>query len=280
MRVTTQGGFVSWAHFPAPGGELAVDLALGKIDSVDLMTWGDAFAEVVVGAPAAASMWYRFLNCGLRIPATAGTDKMLNTQVVGSVRTYVKVDGSFSYAAWLDGIRAGRTFVTTGPILRFQAGGREVGDEITARPGDTIPVRATVKSRLPVDWIEVVMGGQVVARRDNASHAESLSLDAEVSASKSTWLAARAYSPTLQPYQRWEFLGTEGIPVMAHTSPIYVTVEGQRPRSPEDATVLAGWTDRAIEWARTEAKFHDDAQRQQVIALYERAKKVYLEQMN
>ena len=273
----SRGGFVSWAHLPGPAGELAVDLALGKIDSVDLMTWGDAFAEPIEGVPAAATMWYRFLNCGLRVPATAGTDKMLNTQVVGSVRTYVKVDGRFSYAAWLDGIRAGRTFVTTGPMLEFEADGHEVGDEIAARVGDTIRVRAEVSSRIPVDWIEVVMGGEVVALRENESHAENLVLEAEVSVSKSTWVAVRAYSPTLQPYQRWELLGTEGIPLMAHTSPIYISVDGKRPRSPDDAEVLIKEIDVAIAWARTDARYFEESQRQEVIALYERAKKVYLE---
>ena len=89
-------------------------IALGKIDAVDIMTWGNAFRE---GERAPAGTWYRFLNAGFDLPATAGTDKMFNSQVVGSVRTYVNVEGVFSYEGWLDGIRAGRTFVTTGPML-------------------------------------------------------------------------------------------------------------------------------------------------------------------
>ena len=43
-RTHTQGGMVTGAHFPGPSGELAVDVALGKIDSVDLFTWGNTFA--------------------------------------------------------------------------------------------------------------------------------------------------------------------------------------------------------------------------------------------
>jgi hypothetical protein len=275
-----QGGFASWAHFPFPSGELAVDLALEKIDSIDLITWGDAFAEEDRSGEGAAKMWYRFLNCGFRIPATAGTDKMYNTQVIGSVRTYVKLDGEFSYAAWLDGIRAGRTFVTTGPILELEADGLEPGDTIAARAGDTIRVRVEASSRLPVDWIEVVMGGEVVARKDNASKAISLALEAEVTVSQSTWIAARAYGARLQPYQTSPVLGYPGIPLMAHTSPVYISVDGKPPRSPQDAEVLMRGTDRAIEWARTTAKYLDESQRREVIELYESAKKVYLEQTN
>jgi hypothetical protein len=273
------GGFVTWAHFPRPGGELAVDLALGKIDSVDLMTWGDAIGGVAEGVPSNTDVWYRFLNCGLRIPATAGTDKMLNTQVVGSVRTYVKVDGDLSYAKWLDGIRAGRTFVTTGPILKLQADGHEVGDEISAAAGDRIRVRAEVESRIPVDWLEVVMGGEVVARKDNTSLAGSLVLEADVVVPKSTWVAARAYSARLLPYQRWAMIGTEGIPVMAHTSPIYISVDGGPTRSPEDAEVHMRSIDGSIEWVRTKARYIEESQRQEVIDLYERAKTVYQKQV-
>ncbi len=87
-RAHAQGGLVTWAHFPGPGGELAVDVALGKIDSVDLFTWGDAFEgrpSIRGRDPASVAAWYRFLNCGFRLPASAGTDKMLNVQVTGSV---------------------------------------------------------------------------------------------------------------------------------------------------------------------------------------------------
>jgi hypothetical protein len=204
---------------------------------------------------------------------------MLNTQVVGSVRTYVKVDGDLSYAKWLDGIRAGRTFVTTGPILKLQADGHEVGDEISAAAGDRIRVRAEVESRIPVDWLEVVMGGEVVARKDNTSLAGSLVLEADVVVPKSTWVAARAYSARLLPYQRWAMIGTEGIPVMAHTSPIYISVDGGPTRSPEDAEVHMRSIDGSIEWVRTKARYIEESQRQEVIDLYERAKTVYQKQV-
>jgi hypothetical protein len=170
--------------------------------------------------------------------------------------------------------------VTTGPILEFEADGNGPGGTIPAGAGDTIRVRVKVSSRLPVDWIEIVMGGQVVARQDNESGAISLALDTELTVSQSTWIAARAYSASLQPYQVSPVVGQPGIPVMAHTSPVYISVDGKPPRSPEDAKVLIKGADRAIEWARSTAKYLDESQRQEVIALYERARKVYLEQMN
>lgn len=264
-----QGGFVSWAHFPGPRGEVAIDIALGKIDAVDLITWGDAFRESG-GAPPART-WYRFLNVGFDVPATAGTDKMANTQVVGSVRTYAKVDGPFTYQKWIDGMRAGRTFVTTGPMLTFTAGGRALGETIEASAGDMIPVRAAVRSLLPVDRIEIIAGGQVVAVKENVAHARDLTFETEVSVEKSSWIAARAYSSHVLPLNR--------TPVMAHTSPIYVEVDGRPRRSSEDAAFLMEWTDQAIEWAKTRAQFHSDAEREEMIALFMRARAIYQEQI-
>lgn len=281
-RAHAAGGTVTWAHFPFPWGELATDVALGKIDSVDLFTWGDAFAALTTeGGPPATQygegsldVWYRFLNAGFRLPATAGTDKMLNIQVSGSVRTYVKVSGEFSYSAWLDGVRAGRTFVTTGPILTFTAGESQIGDTLEARAGDRVHVRADVRSHVPVDSLEIVQGGRVVAREEKKG-ATQLSVEADVTIDASTWLAARAYSPKIQAYQAW-ILGP-GVPVMAHTSPIYVSVGGEPPRSPQDARRLASWTDGAIQWARSEAHYLSDGQREEALELYQRAKQVYLE---
>ncbi len=239
------------------------------------MTWGDAFDE---SGAARARTWYRFLNAGFDLPAVAGTDKMWNTQVVGSVRTYVKVEGPFTYDSWIDGVRAGRTFATTGPMLKFTAGGRDLGETIAATAGDLIPVRAEVSSRIPVERIEIIQGGKIVATIENNERSRDLVFEGDVRVDGSTWIAARAYSSELLPYQVSDLLGEDGVPLMAHTSPIYVDVDGKPRRSPEDAAFLAGWCDRAIEWAKTEARFQYDWQREEMVALFEQARAIYVEQ--
>ncbi len=275
-----QGGLVTAAHFPWPNGELAVDIALGKLDAVDVFTWGDSFSSKnVMPAPPAVATWYRYLNCGFDLPATAGTDKMYNTQVSGSVRVYAKVDGAFSYDAWLDGIRAGRTFVSTAPILTFSANDRELGETLTAASGDRIRVKARSRSRIRVARLEIVEGGRVVAAVENPDGQLDLSLEASVSIAGSTWLAARAYSPEELAYQTFSIAGFTGIPVMAHTSPIYVSVDGAPRRSAEDARVLLGWVSDAIRWARNQGRFASPEDRDEMIALFRRAEKVYRSQL-
>ena len=93
---------------------LPVDVALGKIDSLDI---NGAYEFAV-------PLWHRLLNCGFRLPASAGTDVFLNRlrgRLPGGDRAYVRLDGAFSYDAWVKGLKAGRSFVTNGPMLEFTA---------------------------------------------------------------------------------------------------------------------------------------------------------------
>ena len=68
-----------------------------------------------------------------------------------------------------------------------------------------------------------------------------------------------------------------GIPLMAHTSPIYMDV-GTEPRtSSRDAAFFLKWVEEALVWARQQAKIPDPLQRQEMIRLFEKARKLYEE---
>ncbi|MBI1913555.1 MAG: CehA/McbA family metallohydrolase, partial [Planctomycetes bacterium] len=120
QRTRQQGGLVNYTHSasnPADpylgaysGKGLPVDAALGAVDTMDLN----------LNFNACVPLWYRLLNCGFRLPASAGTDVFLNrisSVVPGWARAYVPIDGELSYAKWIDGLRAGRSFVTNGPFV-------------------------------------------------------------------------------------------------------------------------------------------------------------------
>ena len=279
-KAHAQGALVTWAHFPYPDGELTIDVALDKVDTVDLFTWADAFKDGVPGRePGALTYWYHFLNTGFRLPATAGTDKMMNTQVVGSVKTYAFVGKpEITYNDWIEAIGGGRTFVTTGPVVQFSANGQPIGSDLELKKGDTVKLRARVMAPYdlyPVDRLEIVVGGRVVASLVNDADLASLSVTADIRAERSTWAAARAHGDRLLPYQVWAFLRQRGVPPMAHTSPVYLTVSKQPVWSDESAGFLASRVDAAIEWVQTQANFETAEQKAEVIALFERAKRVY-----
>jgi hypothetical protein len=103
--------------------EAPLDIALGKIDSLDILTTGNPFEHHPVltdiykmQGPSAyrrapIDMYYHYLNCGFRVAASSGSDKMALNPPIGSARTYVKTRGLLSYDSWVEGIRAGRTFI-------------------------------------------------------------------------------------------------------------------------------------------------------------------------
>ncbi|HLF95044.1 MAG TPA: CehA/McbA family metallohydrolase, partial [Planctomycetota bacterium] len=219
-RTHLQGGHVNYTH-PAQNvadpylsaysaKSLPVDVALGKIDSLDI---NGSFEATV-------PLWHRLLNCGFRLPASAGTDCFLNrirSRLPGSDRAYVKIDGPFSYDAWVKGLKAGRTFVTNGPMLEFTAGGEGPGGTVRlAAPGE-VEVKAIATAPVAVDRVEILVNGVVVAKGDGA-----------VKVDRSGWIGARAYAGRLQ----------------VHSSPVYVEVAGKSAGSKADAEYFLAWIDR------------------------------------
>jgi len=284
-RAHAAGGLVTWTHFPNPHGEVPISFALNKIDAAEIVVFGDPFDESLERSPART--WYRLLNTGINVPAVGGTDKMWNTQIVGGVRTYVRVKGDFTYQSWIDGVRAGRTFVSTGPMLTFSLDGKEIGDTIKLETGRKMPFHAEVNSRRPVDRIEILVNGEIVAVKENPKKKMRLTIDGDMQFDESSWIAARAYSSETLPIQG-DFLSnltpalagaSSGVPVLAHTSPIYVEMNGRARQSAQDAKFLADWCERTIEWVRTQGRYHNEQQRQDVIDLYTQAKDFYLAQI-
>ena len=140
--------------------ELPVDVALGKVDYMEILGFSDHRST--------AAIWYRLLNCGFRIPAGAGTDAMTNYASlrgpVGMNRVYVHSGAKLDHASYLRAIKAGHTFATNGPLLSLAVNGKEPGNELAFPLGShTISVRASMHSIVPVDHLELVQNGKVVA---------------------------------------------------------------------------------------------------------------------
>ena len=151
---------------------------------------------------------------------------------VGLYRTYVRLEPgeAFSYDTWTRGLRAGRTFHSGGPILRFRVDGREIGDTIDLPAGGgTVEVEASAESIFPIHTLELVHDGQVVAAASAPGEAASagvrrLELREHVRIDRAGWLAVRAGGPGY-----WQSRPHEDSwrrPVFGHTSPIYVAVGG------------------------------------------------------
>jgi hypothetical protein len=244
--------------------ELPVDVALGKLDYVEIVGFSDHRAT--------AAVWYRLLNLGFRIPAGAGTDATANYAApirghVGMNRVYARAAaGPVNIETFLDALKSGRTFATNGPLLDFSLGGQQIGGELKfAGAQDEVPFKAKMRSIVPVDHLEIVCNGAVVKSLTGKDTAD---IRGTIPLKESGWCLLRASSdkaeyPVLDNY------------VYATTSPIYVTIGGKKARSPEDAKYFMAWIDRTMDTTLQYPDWNSAAEKEYVVGRLGEAKRVF-----
>ena len=212
-----QGGTVIIPHFPAPNGEPAVLIATGRAEGVETIRH-DSLSQ---------AEYYRYLNCGYRLPYIGGTDKVSSDIPVGLYRTYVHIpeEEGFDYDNWRKNVARGRTFVSGGPIIHFSVEGHQLGDTMRLSGAGTVEVEAWAESIFPVHTLEIVQEGRVVASAEDRKGARRLELKAKVKVDGHTWLAARCGGPSHYDSVPHHDAMNRGI--FAHTSPIYIACGGE-----------------------------------------------------
>jgi hypothetical protein len=233
-------GVVVAPHFPNPYCELAADVVLGKIDAAEIRYFTPALDSYNVRE------WYRFLNCGYRLAAVGGTDKMSAGMPVGGVRTYAYLgDMDFTFANWASAVRSGRSFTTSGPLIGLLVDGQTPGDEIALPAGGgTLTVECWAESVQPFHELQIIANGSVVARRSVDEGVLELKLRTELRLERSAWIAARCISRH-KVWHCWP------IHIAAHTSPVYVCCGGEELFSPSDATYMLTMIDGGLTWLDT-----------------------------
>ena len=209
-----QGGTVIIPHFPSPNCEPATLIATGRVDAIEMTAHG-SYNHLE---------YYRYLNCGYRVPLVGGTDKMSSDVPVGLCRTYAYLprEQEFTYDHWCQAVRRGRTFLSSGPMIELTVEGAQIGDTLQLpKGGGTVEVVARARSIFPIHTLQIVQQGRVVASTEDTRGACGLEVRATLKVEGHTWLAARCAGPNYAAnphYDAWR----RGI--FAHTSPIYIAV--------------------------------------------------------
>ena len=238
------------------------------------------------------NIWYHTLNCGFRTKLSGETDfPCIFGQRVGIGRAYVKVDGALTFAKWVQGLKAGRSYVTEGysHLVDFAVNGVEygTGDVELQAPG-TVRVSLKVTAWLPEEvspaakrikatpyyqkpyWhierarigttrtvpVEIVVNGYPVKEATTTITADGTwhTIEVDVPIRQSSWVAAR-------------ILGS------SHTNPVWVLVDGKPVRASKRS---AEWCLKAVDqcWKqkRRAIRPHERAAAEQA---YEHARRVY-----
>ena len=248
-----QGGTVIWCH-NGQGMEAPVAAALGKIDAFNLFDtqWMDPEYEI----------YYRVLNTGINLPASTGSDWFISS----ANRVYANTGGAFDYEAWLTALKAGNTFITNGPALELSVGDETVGGEIYTNPGSNLSVQATWDSHYPINRVEIIFNGQVVAAESHPDGSKMGVFSKDITSCTDGWIAARLFSNARDSFAQ---------PIWAHTSPIYVKTGAEAIEKKQAAVWFDEHIEKSLEWVTKKGKFYTDSQRKEVVDLFRQGQQVY-----
>jgi hypothetical protein len=213
-------------------------------------------------------LYYKYLNCGFKLPVSAGTASGVKYAPLGYNRVYVKLPGGFSYQEWFRALKAGRSFATNGPMVFLSVDGHGPGDSIvvpgiSGRSPRHLRVHAEAVSDGDLDRLEIVWKGQVVKNVEASGNVQSLNADFDVDAQSSGWFTARAFE---KPTETVRF---------AHTSPVYVRVGRDPGLVADDVNYLHALTEQQIKYCESSPGFHSEADRQAVLTMFRKAETVY-----
>jgi hypothetical protein len=246
----------------------------------------DFISAVDTPSVSELNIWYHTLNVGFRTRISGETDfPCIYDERVGIGRNYAKVDGKLTYAAWIESLRAGRSYVSDGKshLMDFKVNGSAVGSEIKIGRGENAHIEVNVAARLdPLPdesirklsllqkpyWdiertrvgatrdvpVELVING--IARERKLVYADGqmrpVTFDAPIE--KSSWIAVR-------------------ILPSSHTNPIFAIVDGKPIRASRQsaewclAAVSQCWSQKSIAISASEK---DSARK-----AYDHAREVY-----
>ena len=270
-----QHGLVGYAHpfnseidpknDAALTNELPVDAALGRIDYYEAVGFSDH--------KATNAIWYRLLDCGLQIPAGAGTDAMANYASlrgpVGLNRVYVPATGQLTREAFLAEVKKGRSVATNGALVHLKVGDATPGDTVNLPAGaQSLTYHATLRANFPVDHFELIWNGAVVSNLNTGTDRRSADVNGSVNVTASGWLLLRAWNDGPQP----EVLD---IYPYATTSPIYVQVGGHVRRSRDAAAYFLQWLDRIQAAVEKDSSYRTTSERETVLQDVSRARAFY-----
>jgi len=250
-----QGAIVGFAHsgwgLEVPGKELP-NFNIPSFDSIGANEYivdvtqpdtVDFISSVDTPYTWELNIWYHTLNVGFRTRISGETDfPCIYDDRVGIGRTYAQVDGPLNYAAWLQAMKAGRSYVSDGKshLMDFRVNDTAVGvngselrmasagkvtvtlkaaaylgeqpdEALRGRPLDEKPFWDVERARIGASRevpVEIVVNGKAVATQKLLADGKVRELKFEVPIDRSGWIAAR-------------------ILPAAHTNPVFAIVGGK-----------------------------------------------------
>jgi hypothetical protein len=269
-----RGALTSYVHaFSGEGDPIAAGLGLGKAFMVDAALGTADTIEWASASRGAFVPWYAALNNGFRVTAIGGEDTISNLHIMrllGCVRTYVHTGaGGLTADAWWNGVKRGRTFVTTGPLLDVRVGGQLPGGDVALGQGGEVVVSGTLRSISPLQRLIIVRDGVEVAEIPLEGDRKSATFERRIPVTHSGWIHVRAEGG---PADRFPL---DALYAQAFTNPVWISVNGEPVRNSAAAAYALKWIDMLQLMADAWPGWTNATEKEQVFGDYERARAIY-----
>jgi hypothetical protein len=274
-KAKAQGAYVGYVH--AYAGErdpLEGDLGGGKGAIVDAALGTTDAIEWSAAARAGFFPIYALWNNGFKVAAVGGEDSISNlhmSKLVGSHRTYVFTGGrGLDMHAWLEGMRAGRAFVTNGPLIEMSVNGSLPGETVgLPLEGGTVDLEVHVRSIVPLQTVRLYFNGQVVEEIPLGGNRKTADFRKGVPVVRSGWYHVRAEGA---PADRFPL--DTSYP-QAFTNPVWVSVGNQPVRDRSAAEYALRWIDKLQKLADAWPGWRSQREKDHVYGQFDEARRVY-----
>jgi hypothetical protein len=213
--------------------------------------------------------YYRYLNIGLQLPISTGTDWFL----YDFSRVYARYEGKLTVKCWLEAVKRGRCVATNGPLLTLKVNGRETGAVIDLARPEKLRIEASGLGRHDFQALQLIHNGKVIrterARPRDGSFAVGFEHTLRVEGP--AWFAVRIDSSTKNEL---------GKPLYAHTSPVYVSMAGKSVFDVDEARALLRQVEEGQGVIRVQAQFSSPRASQAVLAIYDECIRELTERIN
>ena len=263
-KARAQNATVVWCH-SSFGLEDIPNWFSGTLDAQNIFDGG--------GHGSYADTFYRYLNVGLRVPFSTGTDWF----IYDFSRVYAKIEGEFNSKTWLKALRKGRSYITNGPLLELKCGERGIGDVIAIDKPQKLKFSGRGLAQNDFGKLQLLHNGKVI--KETSSQAVNGHFRAELNwewhANTPGWVALRVQSghatiPANAPLRpRAKGVNVFGQGLFAHTSPIYVDFANKRVFHKETAQKLVKEMESALDEILKKSNFAGDSEKMEVLRVYE-----------
>lgn len=272
-KARAQGAATGYVH--AFGGEadplkgagisgakgFAVDLALGLVDALE---WSAAGRGSLIPLHHA---W----NNDFRIAPVGGEDTLANMQdnrPMGVIRTYAYMGNNFTASGWVDALKNGHTFLTSGPVVQFTVNGQMPGDMVQlTRPG-AVSVEGQVWSATPIRLVRIYRDGEVWKDLPVGPNKTEFGFREQAQAASSGWFSLVVESDEPPP-------ATASVYAQAVTNAVRVYVGDSKIRSRESAEYFVEWIRRLRQQITDPALWRSDAERARAFVDLDAAGAIY-----